>query len=286
MSVSFENIHLPATTHFGCRHYQLRADQQFKIEPHFHLMYELMWFREIAGGVTIGDQHVELTDNTLLFVPSLMVHELTTGPVRHDFFLLQYGAALYADLNLSPQQQPTATPLIQQLNQEDGSHLDHLLAWLVRLEQGAGQAVLKQSVMRTLVLLVRHIQQNVQVSSEQALPPQQQRSRSKILPLVQRLEVEPKLQMNLDDAAASCGMSRYHFSRTFKALLGQNFKDYLLKRKLSMAIGLLVNSQLTIAEIAYQCDFTDSAYFCAKFKQHMGQTPRQFRQATIAGQEF
>nr|WP_224746003.1 AraC family transcriptional regulator [Neiella litorisoli] len=141
--------------------------------------------------------------------------------------------------------------------------------------------------MRTLLLFVAQLQhQHNEANATLSADPPTLSKHNKVLPLLQRLESDLKLQVSLDDAASYCGMSRSHFSRTFKALLGQNFKDYLLKRKISAAVGLLVNSELTIAEIAYQCEFTDSAYFCAKFKQQMGQTPRQFRHGVWQANEF
>ncbi|GGA67296.1 hypothetical protein GCM10011369_06200 [Neiella marina] len=286
-NVSFENIHLPAATHYGLRHYQLRPDQCFSIDDHFHLMYELMWFRDISASVTIQERSYSLRANSLLFVPSLMVHRMKTEAKRQDFFLLQYEAGLYADLDLLPQQQPMLLPLITELEERDAERMNHLTGWLEQVEEGPQQLLLKQSLMRTLLLFVAQLQhQQRHLQSSEFSGHRAQSGMNKVFPLLQRLESDPKLQISLDDAASYCGMSRYHFSRTFKTLLGQNFKDYLLKRKISAAVGLLINTELTIAEIAYQCEFTDSAYFCAKFKQQMGQTPRQFRNGVLQANEF
>ncbi|MBW8192108.1 AraC family transcriptional regulator [Neiella marina] len=282
--VSFENVHLPVATHYGFRHYQQDSEQRVEVAPHFHLMYELMWFRKVSGSIRINEQRYEIGANSLLFVPSLLVHDMRTDAARQEFFLLQYSADLYADLSLLPQQQPLLMPLVQTLTGTDAQHLDHLASWLGELDNGPEQLSLKQSVMRTLLLLVGQLQQAYASRHKHAA--HQQHSCSKILPLIQRLESDSQIHLTLDQAADFSGMSRYHFSRSFKKLLGQNFKDYLLKRKLSAAVSLLVNSQLTIAEIAYRCEFTDSAYFCAKFKQQMGQTPRQFRSNILQANEF
>lgn len=46
----------------------------------------------------------------------------------------------------------------------------------------------------------------------------------------------------------------------------------MLLRKLNIAINLLTNTDLKISDISQSAGFTDSAYFCLKFKEMMNDT--------------
>ncbi|MNE95491.1 HTH-type transcriptional activator RhaS [compost metagenome] len=56
-----------------------------------------------------------------------------------------------------------------------------------------------------------------------------------------------------------------------------SFKEYLIGKKIAQSTELLRNTELSITDIAYQCEFTDSAYYCFKFRSLMGVTPKTFR---------
>ena len=66
-------------------------------------------------------------------------------------------------------------------------------------------------------------------------------------------------------------------SRTFKSAFGISFKKFMLLRKLNIAVNLLTNTDLKISDISQSAGFTDSAYFCLKFKEMMNDTPQSFR---------
>ncbi|MDU1458706.1 MAG: helix-turn-helix transcriptional regulator, partial [Klebsiella sp.] len=74
-----------------------------------------------------------------------------------------------------------------------------------------------------------------------------------------------------------CRWSKSWFSRTFKSAFGISFKKFMLLRKLNIAINLLTNTDLKISDISQSAGFTDSAYFCLKFKEMMNDTPQSFR---------
>ncbi|MCM2680491.1 helix-turn-helix transcriptional regulator [Echinimonas agarilytica] len=285
--VSFENIHLPSASSFGLRHYQLPPSLALKAQPHFHMMYECMWFREIEGEVEINDVIYSLSPGTLMFVPTLQAHSMRSSASDQDFFLFQYEARLYRELDLTPSHQPMMVPLVSKLDQDSAQHLNHLLKWSTELGEQALEWGMKASLLKALLLFIHQQQLKQQLEPfDGTSPAVSHKSMARILPLLQTIEQGDALRMSLDDAAEFCGMSRYHFSRTFKSLFGQNFKDYLLRRKISAAVSLLIHSEQSIADIAYQCEFTDTAYFCSKFRQQMGQTPGEFRRLLININEF
>ena len=83
--------------------------------------------------------------------------------------------------------------------------------------------------------------------------------------------------ISLDDLSRVAGISRYHFSRLFKEVIGKSPMQYVQEFRLEQAKKLLQDPQLTMSQIADQCGFTDQAHFSRLFKQIYGKTPKSFR---------
>ncbi len=91
--------------------------------------------------------------------------------------------------------------------------------------------------------------------------------------------------IRLQDVARQFGLSMRSFNRRFKQATAMTPGDYLKNQRLDSARELLRTSNLSVAEIAAQVGYPDSSYFCASFKQWMGQTPLAYRKA-VRGKLF
>ena len=83
--------------------------------------------------------------------------------------------------------------------------------------------------------------------------------------------------ISLADVAAQAYMSGSYFSRKFKKITGLNFSEYLTSTRIKAADDLLLQTSLSIAEIAASCGFGDANYFGDIFKKHKGMSPTKYR---------
>ena len=81
----------------------------------------------------------------------------------------------------------------------------------------------------------------------------------------------------LQNTALFFGYSSSHFSRLFKQVIGQNFSDYVSRRKLEEASDILLNTAFSIDTICHQLGYKDRTQFHKLFQKHMGMTPTQYR---------
>jgi AraC family transcriptional regulator len=81
----------------------------------------------------------------------------------------------------------------------------------------------------------------------------------------------------LADLAAVGGVHPVHLSREFRKRYQVTIGEYIRKRRIEHASGLLSNSGMPMAEIASKCGFSDQSHFCALFKKYSGMTPAKFR---------
>lgn len=89
--------------------------------------------------------------------------------------------------------------------------------------------------------------------------------------------------VNLRQVAEICDLSLSHFARAFKQTFRKPPYQWLLERRIDKARDLLLNSRLPLADIAFQCGFTDQSGFNRSFKKICGATPGEWRRATIGG---
>ena len=84
--------------------------------------------------------------------------------------------------------------------------------------------------------------------------------------------------LTLEDIAASTGFSMYHFSRLFKQYTNMNFKDYLCQKRTHAATILLLNSDLSVTEIAFEVGFSSISSFYRSFNQQENCAPGEYRE--------
>lgn len=84
---------------------------------------------------------------------------------------------------------------------------------------------------------------------------------------------------DLNQMAEYCCMTPPATSRILKEILGENFKTYLRTLRLNKAKALLIESELSISEIAERVGFAAQSYFIQVFKSSLGITPAAYRES-------
>jgi AraC family transcriptional regulator len=90
----------------------------------------------------------------------------------------------------------------------------------------------------------------------------------------------------LASLAGVAGVHPVHLSREFHRHFHMTVGEYIRKRRIEYACDLLSNSELSMAEIASTCGFSDQSHFCALFKKHSGMTPGKFRDVSASARPF
>ncbi len=83
--------------------------------------------------------------------------------------------------------------------------------------------------------------------------------------------------LNIDDFAKLCNMSLSSFKRKFSRVYSESPKKYINRMKLEKATKLLLNTDLLISEIAYECNFDAVSSFNRSFKFHFKISPTNYR---------
>lgn len=81
----------------------------------------------------------------------------------------------------------------------------------------------------------------------------------------------------LEDVADKFDMSKSFLSKRFKTATGFGFKEYIINLRIQNACRLLLETDKSITDIAFECGFNDSNYFGDSFRKIKGISPRKYR---------
>lgn len=84
-------------------------------------------------------------------------------------------------------------------------------------------------------------------------------------------------RIRLSDVARECGLSTSHFARSFKTSFGISTHQWLLQHRIEHAKGLMVQTTMSLLEIAVQSGFNDQPAFTRTFEQFVGISPGRWR---------
>lgn len=84
-------------------------------------------------------------------------------------------------------------------------------------------------------------------------------------------------KISLDDMSRKFHISRSYLSKKFKIITGFGFKEYLINVRIKNACTLLLETNKSITDIAFECGFNDSNYFGDAFRHVKGVSPNKYR---------
>jgi YesN/AraC family two-component response regulator len=91
------------------------------------------------------------------------------------------------------------------------------------------------------------------------------------------IETNLHAHLSLERVAREAGMSKFHFCRHFKAIVGVSFREFLARRRIERASVLLRDQKRSVTEVYLEVGFKDLSHFGRVFRKVTGQPPSRFR---------
>lgn len=85
---------------------------------------------------------------------------------------------------------------------------------------------------------------------------------------------------SMEDVAKSVFLSFSYFSREFKSQTGENVVNYVIRRRMEVAIELVRTEKYSVQEICAMVGYKDAKYFHRAFKKHTGYTVKEYQKLT------
>lgn len=115
------------------------------------------------------------------------------------------------------------------------------------------------------------------INNEFYIPVDEKSKKDRLSGVFEYLKINYKEEISLIKIAEIANLTPTSFCRMFKLKTKKSFVEYLNETRVSNACKLLIETDMGIAEIAYECGYKTASNFNQLFKKITGITPREYR---------
>ncbi len=90
-----------------------------------------------------------------------------------------------------------------------------------------------------------------------------------------------RAEISVAELARMLHLNPHYFGTIFIKEVGKTVADYVLELRLDLAVQMLVNTELSVKDISFECGFHNSSYFVKKFGQYYGISPLKYRLSRV-----
>ncbi|WP_211745611.1 AraC family transcriptional regulator [Paenibacillus sp. Marseille-Q4541] len=263
------------------------SPDHFKGVFHAHQGLELLFIHQGSGHIILGQKSYEITAGMLCVFQPFQLHHVKVNmstdipfirsivhfePAVYEPFFEKWPALKQFFTHLHAHQ--LTSPCIYGL--DESSDLFSLISDMQERLTHLIKANDVEEFSLFLIVLFRSLKTQWKMHGNSSLPAITRRSHQAEA-MLRWLEQHYKEPLRLEHMADELHFSPYHLSHIFKATIGGSISEYVAARRVQEAIKRLTSSDDTIAQISEELGITSPSYFCKMFKEHMGDTPHQFR---------
>lgn len=97
--------------------------------------------------------------------------------------------------------------------------------------------------------------------------------------LLKAIEMIQNGESSIEKIAKGSAMSLRNFNRLFVKEIGLNPKDFIIRQKIETAKGLLLETNMTVTDVALEVGYNSLSKFITTFKRLEGRLPSDFRKS-------
>jgi AraC-like DNA-binding protein len=139
-----------------------------------------------------------------------------------------------------------------------------------------GSVLVKFSLLLQLLELLSN-NKAIPLASARYKPMKGNENQQRISKVFLYVEKEFRASITLKKAASIIHLSESAFCKFFKRVSGKTFSDYTNEIRIAHACKLLIETDKSIGEIAFQCGFESLTYFNRVFLRKKKMKPRIYR---------
>lgn len=93
------------------------------------------------------------------------------------------------------------------------------------------------------------------------------------------IEANLGISIRNKDLAAVARLSTFHFNVAFRNSVGNSPHEYIIRRRMERAQGLMLSTDKALCDIAVECGFADQPHFTRLFRRFVDESPAAWRRA-------
>jgi len=248
---------------------------------HYHDCYELYYLYSGERYYFIQDKTYHVTGGSMVLISPNIIHRTgNLGSFGYDRMLIHFSKDLLQELltvcpGVNPYKNLEEEIHLISLDERQQSFVENLLHTMEKEYHGNNlreTSHIKLTLLQ-LLLFLNDCKPNRQDAALTELN-NTQKLMFEILGYINNHYFE---DLSLESISEKYFLSTYYFSRTFKDATGFHFVEYLSNVRIKEAKKLLLNSGLTMDEIASAVGFHSNTHFGRVFKQIVGCSPSAYK---------
>ena len=255
-------------------------DDSINIETtHYHNNFEIIFVTKGTSTFLIENKKIKAEKNSIVLLSNLENHSMTIDQTPYERYVVSVDNLL--KINLLPseiytktlQNRPKNFPYIFKFDDEVAQVISQILNLLLKEKSTEEFSDHYESLLINQLLIM------VYRSNPDFFKNTKTEFEKTIYNIQDYINANYMEDINLDSIENKFYINKYEVSRNFKKITGYNFKTYLILVRLSKAKDLLVNSNLTIAEISDRIGYGSESLFVRMFKKYENTTPTKYRRS-------
>lgn len=249
--------------------------------PHSHNEYEIYYLINGTRKIFLDDSIYILNRGDLVFIPMNTLHRVTYGNDKpHERINLRFNDDYVPDIKKNQQLKISfkKTFIQSPVIHISGTSRDYIESLFNRILAEYEQADdfsdinIKNCLQELVIFLIRY---NLYKNNEYA--PNIDMNDSIMQEAARFIRTNYKKNITLETVAEHVNISPTYFSKKFKTATGFGYREYLINIRIQEACKLLLESNMSITQIALECGFNDSNYFGDVFRRTKGIAPFKYR---------
>lgn len=251
----------------------------FKMDSHTHLAYEIMYVAKGQCQVEVESQIITLKEREFILIDTNVEHKLTIDSQFACTILniefeanKKAGLIVFDDVNsflLGELKQEKK--LICQDSIKVGHALQDLIAFLIEFSHNSTNTSLEQELLQ--LLFQRTLIELIIASKKQVISSYNFYVEKTLNYIHEHLNETIKIS----ELVTLVGLNKSYLHKLFLDTTGTTIINYINQERIKQAEYLLINSNFTINEIAYQIGFNSRQRFGTVFQKTKQETPSSFR---------
>lgn len=245
---------------------------------HSHQYNEIYFLQSGKCTAYIEDKEYSLEDGSVLFIPAFLEHTFIyphTQDVRRTvIYISTKQLKWYFDDNFNAEIDELFNNRHIRLTRKSFSNLSNIFE-KIQLEKysidNMSEPLTKAYFFELIIYLIRCHRYTDSVNQKTDL------SNITIGEIMKYIKDNYNKELTLTETAAKFGISESGLTKKIKTFTNMTFKEYLTKTRIEAAKSMLISSEKTITEIAYQCGYNSSNFFGDVFKKNVGISPSSYR---------
>ncbi len=249
------------------------------VTPHFHESAEVILLKTGSAKISINTKQLELKGGDIVYIPPYCVHSLR-GESAEIIGIVFSLSLITPDISSHRAEEILCRDRISDfvIGKDAVCYSALKRAVLTGREKYLAEGpTYKLNMLAALLEITAILSENYLTESENT------KSQERLRIVFEYIEKNYAENIPISELSRMINVCDDHFIRLFKAATNKSPVKYINDFRIGEVMKLLINTDMTVTEIAYKTGFSDQSYMTRCFKAALKTTPVRYRRSAKKG---